>query len=200
MNESDSMMDKWRKVPTEPVLSEKAKSYIEQVNRSRAEAEQAGVGALEAELAFLNKTRECGVLLEDAKGTLSPNQWKLAQSSFEFTERQVQGLLDFARRFPEPITDAREAVRSLKDAQLALGFTDYAEGHGPQKLHEYNFAIVLTKRATDLVAEIRKAETRAPISEWSPSYAAQYCAMVSKPRDEINRSFELAKARAALNR
>lgn len=180
------VMQTWRDVPAAAELSPQARGFVQDIAARKESVRAKGQTALDNTLEFLNGTRELGLTIESAKGQLSKSQWKLAQEQFPFTERQVQGLLECARKFPEPITDIAAAMRYMPEAQLALGFGDY-QGHGPQTIHDHNFALIVTKAATSFNALISKEAERTPIKTWEPSYARQCAQLLTPVADNLNR-------------
>lgn len=185
----------WEVVPTAPELNDQAKQFVLEINAKREAGIAAGKTEAESRLLMANTLRECGILLDSAKAALSDSQWKLAQSHFAFSEQQIAKATFVARRCPEPITDLQLALRLLCDVQLALGFAEF-EGHGPQKLHPVNPAAVFVRHLTTFRSDLKTLAERAPIAEWSSTYAQQTYQMAEPLLKDIMAMTEQIKSKA----
>jgi hypothetical protein len=116
--------------------------------------------------ALLNKielTRQCGQLLNDAKGDLSEKEFHDA-SDFLGSDA-VAAYIRFARLNSEPITDLRAAIRSVDIAMMASGLIEFPH-RGPQQLHEPNFFSHAVRLLQFLLQDYRRYLHRRPLNEW----------------------------------
>lgn len=139
-----------------------------------------------AVLAF-NALREVGILLG--------SHWRDIQTELEFGEKSIQMCLTFARKHPEPVTDATRAIRMLDEIRMTTGLLPFSDGHGPQQLHQPNFFSSLAKKLTDIRATCKRHITASPVDKWDNTTCEQFVHQLEPAINEINAIYTSAKAR-----
>lgn len=161
-------------------------SIAQQANEKWRLARESGISAERESVHALNLIREIGILLHP--------RWKEVQSELEFSERQIQMCLTFARKHPDPVVDPTRAIRLLDEIRMTTGLLPFADGHGPQHLHSPNFFSVLAKQMVAFRSEFKKQLTRSPIEQWEHTTLEQFVAQVEPYVEELNSIYGNAKA------
>jgi hypothetical protein len=152
-------------------------------------------------LGGLNRIRECGALLEEAKNALNHTEWRNLQVELDFghkREQVIQTYLLFIRKHPNEITDIESGQRALTDTMMVTGLLPFPEGHGPQTLHPPNLFSWMAKTVTSVTSELKKRIDASPIDSWPQEAAEQFVAQIEPMIERINGIYAQAKARASV--
>ena len=81
----------------------------------------------------INKVRECGVMLSEAKAQVAHGQWiGWIKVNLTMSEDTAQLYMRFARANAEPVRYLADGIKTVKDAMVACGSLVPASGHGQQ--------------------------------------------------------------------
>ena len=81
----------------------------------------------------INKVRECGVMLIEAKSQVAHGQWLgWIKVNLTMSEDTAQLYMRFARANAEPVRYLADGIKTVKDAMVACGSLVPASGHGQQ--------------------------------------------------------------------
>lgn len=167
----------------EIVKSELAATINAKWREARQNADESEGKAVQA----FNLLREVGIMLGP--------KWREIQSELEFGERSIQMCLNFARKHPEPVTDATRAIRMLDEIRMTTGLLPFTDGHGPQQLHSPNFFSVISKQLVAFRSEWKKQIARSPIEQWAPTALEQFVYQLEPAIQELNDIYDAAKKR-----
>jgi hypothetical protein len=82
----------------------------------------------------INKARECGIFLMEAKAQCGHGKWlKWVADNLRFGEGMALAYMRFATANPQPVEDLDDGIRCLKDAMIASGALSAPSGHGQQQ-------------------------------------------------------------------
>src|SRR5262249_40099915 len=133
-----------------------------------AEKHQAGKRAdeklREAILSKFETTRQCGMLIADARGDLKDREFTEATDFLD--DAAVQAYLKFARLNPEPETDLERAIHLIRLALQPSGALQFPNGHGAQVLHQPNFFSDAIGLIQKLLGIYRHYLRRSPLRRW----------------------------------
>jgi hypothetical protein len=156
------------------------------INTKWKEARTLAGAAEDKAIDALNAIREVGILLGP--------RWKEIQSELEFGERSIQMCLSFARKHPDPVTDATRAIRMLDEIRMTTGLLAFADGHGPQQLHSPSFFSIVSKQMTSFRSEWKKQLARSPLEAWPHPSLEQFITQIEPAVQELNGIYNKAKA------
>lgn len=170
-------------------------SLVAQIHQAHAECIACDTDIRAVILAKINKARECGLYLEDAKDKAGHGNWeRWVATNLRFSIDTAKLYMRFAKANREPVTDLKDGVNSLKDAMIASGALTAPAGHrSGQQLHEPNLFAVVAKYATNFSAEFEKQFTRKPIEEYDRSTVEQFVDSMATVVPIINQTYERAK-------
>ena len=81
----------------------------------------------------INKVRECGVMLTEAKAQVAHGQWiGWIKVNLTMSEDTAQLYMRFAKANAEPVRYLADGIKTVKDAMVACGSLVPASGHGQQ--------------------------------------------------------------------
>ena len=81
----------------------------------------------------INKVRECGVMLTEAKAQVAHGQWiGWIKVNLTMSEDTAQLYMRFSRANAEPVRYLADGIKTVKDAMVACGSLVPASGHGQQ--------------------------------------------------------------------
>ena len=81
----------------------------------------------------INKVRECGVMLIEAKSQVAHGQWiGWIKVNLTMSEDTAQLYMRFAKANTEPVRHLSDGIKTVKDAMVACGSLVPAVGHGQQ--------------------------------------------------------------------
>ena len=81
----------------------------------------------------INKVRECGVMLIEAKSQVAHGQWLgWIKVNLTMSSRTAQLYMLFANANTQPVTHLADGIKTVKDAMVACGSLVPAVGHGQQ--------------------------------------------------------------------
>lgn len=153
---------------------EAAEASITRINALHGQCCAADADINRLLLGKINHARECGLELiqygKANKGAFKASFGKKAGASscpFSFEYGTAKIYMRFARAHPAPITLLADGIRCLKDALIASGSLAAPNGHGPQKLHTFDFAGAITKHAFDFKSLWGTQLKREPIEKWT---------------------------------
>lgn len=123
----------------------------------------------------INKARECGIFLMEAKDKAGHGKWEdWVKVNISFDVRMAQFYMKFAKANPKPVTHLEDGIASVKDAMIASGTIAPPQGHKSQLRHSnpnpFQSFVSLT---SDIQGAFRKWQEQAPIDEWSDELKSQ---------------------------
>lgn len=117
----------------------------------------------------INKVRECGVMLTEAKAQVAHGQWiGWIKVNLTMSEDTAQLYMRFARANAEPVRYLADGIKTVKDAMVACGSLVPASGHGQQTASTKTTLDKWTAQAMSL-REIYRGEVEkvGDLSTWS---------------------------------
>lgn len=117
----------------------------------------------------INKVRECGVMLTEAKAQVAHGQWiGWIKVNLTMSEDTAQLYMRFARANAEPVRYLADGIKTVKDAMVACGSLVPASGHGPQTASTRTMLDKWTAQAMSL-RELYRAEVEkvGDVTTWS---------------------------------
>ena len=81
----------------------------------------------------INKVRECGVMLIEAKSQVAHGQWiGWVKVNLTMSEKTAQLYMRFANANSQPVKHLADGIKTVRDAMVACGSLTPALGHGQQ--------------------------------------------------------------------
>ena len=117
----------------------------------------------------INKVRECGVMLIEAKSQVAHGQWiGWIKVNLTMSEDTAQLYMRFAKANTEPVRHLSDGIKTVKDAMVACGSLVPASGHGQQTASTKTTLDRWTAQAMSL-REIYRGEVEkvGDLSTWS---------------------------------
>ena len=117
----------------------------------------------------INKVRECGVMLIEAKSQVAHGQWLgWIKVNLTMSSRTAQLYMLFANANTQPVTHLADGIKTVKDAMVACGSLVPAVGHGQQTASTKTTLDRWTAQAMSL-REIYRGEVEkvGELSTWS---------------------------------
>jgi len=117
----------------------------------------------------INKVRECGVMLSEAKAQVAHGQWiGWIKVNLTMSEDTAQLYMRFAKANTEPVRYLAEGIKTVKDAMVACGSLVPAVGHGQQVASTKTMLDRWTAQAMSLRELYRgEVEKVGELSTWS---------------------------------
>lgn len=176
--------------------AELQKSFADRINQQHKSNIELSGEIRFSFLRFLNQTRECGLLIEEAKCALGHTAWRELQGQLDFgnnKEQVIQTYLNFARKNPEQLTDIAQGRRSLDESMMITGLLPFPDGHGPQLIHIPNLFSWAIKATTSMRSELKKRIDSHPIGTWTKDAAGQFVATFEPAIEELTSILMQAK-------
>ncbi len=181
------------------VASQAALSTIAaSINKAHSECMAADGDIRDVILGKINKARECGEFLLDAKERIGHGKWlNWVTANLAFSEDTAARYMRFAKANTAPVRNLEEGVKSLKDAMIASGALP-AKTHESQNLHanESNFFISAGKQLMAFGSLWDKQEKHHPVSQWAQETAEAFVAQMEPVIEKVNTIYAQAKERA----
>jgi hypothetical protein len=126
----------------------------------------------------LNSVRELGVLIAEAKETLTRPEF--AQATTDIPGEAVRAYMAFARQHREPITEVEAGMKSMRSTYIALqtgGLLPFSDGHGLQTLRQQpSFVPEIIQASAKLAHTLRHHLKSHPLRQWDPQDVEQVLA------------------------
>src|SRR6266487_6961470 len=148
------------KVPTTELMV----SYRSTIGEAHEKALAADKRVRESILSKIELTRQCGLLIADAKGDLREREFA-AVTDF-LSSNSIKSYIKFARANAEPITELSQALAAVAAALTLTGALPFPDGHGAQSLRPPNFFSNAITYAQQLGADFKRYCTRKPLDGW----------------------------------
>jgi hypothetical protein len=148
-------------------------SYRQTISEKHQRDVEADERLREAILTKIERTRECGQLINHAHGDLPPTQFAEAVS---FLPREsVNAYLKFAKSNPEPISDLENALRAVHTAMRTSGALEFPRGHGIQMSHDPpSFPAWSAHMVMQFKVRFRKYLAARPLKNWTTDEKEQF--------------------------
>lgn len=144
-------------------------SLAKAINQTHADCLASDTQIEEAVLRKINKARECGLFLIEAKQLAGHSRWATwVREHLTFSIDTAKLYIRFAKANREPVTDLVAGINSLKDAMIACGALAAPNGHGEQNRSTSTFL----DRFSDMTQRVYalfngRLEKEGDVSTWS---------------------------------
>jgi len=117
----------------------------------------------------INKVRECGVMLIEAKSQVAHGQWiGWVKVNLTMSEKTAQLYMRFANANSQPVDHLADGIKTVRDAMVACGSLAPALGHGQQTASTKTTLDKWTAQAMSLRELYRgEVEKVGELSTWS---------------------------------
>jgi len=148
--------------------AELSTSLADTINRLHAECTGVDVRLEELLLLKINKAREVGIMLMEAKSQIPHGAFiGWVDKNIRFSRDQAALFMRFAKANVSPVIHLAEGIASLKDAMIACGALSVPAGHGEQQRSALTFLDRISIGAQKVIEMIMaKKEKQGDVTTW----------------------------------